>query len=233
MDKSQRDGALLILLASACYGFLPVFTKWLYSAGMEPIDVVTWRFIVAAPMMLLGARWLERGRTDGPPVPWKRLLLVGGLFSAAAGTAFVGLQLMSASAYLVLFYTYPAMVAVISVITGEKLSLRFWLALMLTLVGVALTAPEFIAGLSQNVFGAGLALANAGVVAVYYFVSNYVMRGQTRQAQATTWVMFGALIVFIVIVSVRAAFGYGGLVAPPTPDTWLWLFGLGTICTAL
>ena len=59
MTKDQRDGLILILLASAGFAFMPTLVKTIYAhSTFEPMDVALWRFIFATPLIwtLIGIR---------------------------------------------------------------------------------------------------------------------------------------------------------------------------------
>ncbi len=63
------------------------------------------------------------------PLPRFRLLLIGTLFAGEAVTALFGLDRVPAGTFSILFYSYPAMVAILEAIMGERLPLQAWLAL--------------------------------------------------------------------------------------------------------
>lgn len=229
MDRAQRMGVLLILLSVTGYSFLPVFTKNLYAENVAPPDIALWRFAIAAPVLwaitlLRGVRLMPGGKR----LPHLRVMAMGGLMAAAALTAFFGLQYLPAATLVVLFYTYPAMVALLGLLLGERLPLLAWGAIGLTLIGVVLTAPDFTSGLEGgNAIGVMLALLNALIIAVYYIVSSRLLRGYPDMARATAWTLLGGLVVLIAISLVN------GFALPQSPRAWLLLVGLAVICTIM
>ena len=232
---SKLSGEMLIVISAAIAGVQPIFIKGLYALDMQPLDVLTWRFIIAVPAIWLLTLFAQGGRTaasDAPkpaPLPRRRLLLVGVFFSAVSAVGFIGLSLMPASTFLVLSYSFPAMVALIGLFLGERLMVRGWLALGLTLFGVVLTAPDFSAGLQDaNVSRVAVAMLNAVAVAVYTVVVGRVLRGYNQGAQATAWMFSGTLVAFLVVAIVR-----GGLAIPPSFMAWVYLFVVGMLCTTL
>jgi EamA domain-containing membrane protein RarD len=52
MTSSQRTGIILLVLSAAGYAFMPILTKWAFERGIEPLELLTWRFIFAAPAVL-------------------------------------------------------------------------------------------------------------------------------------------------------------------------------------
>ncbi len=227
MDRTQRDGMLFILLSVTGYSLTPILVKQLQAAGLESLDIATWRFAFAAPLF-----WflIFAGRNAPPtkPLPRIRLLLMGALLAASALTAFVGLEALDAGIFVILFYTYPAMVAVLMLFLGERLPLQGWGALALTLVGTALTVPNFSTGFSGvNGQGVILALTNALIIAVYFIINSRVLRGHTALARASAWAITGACLVFVIVAAFRQ------VIVPAQPVAWLYLLVLASFCTVM
>lgn len=225
MDSTQRTGAIYILLSVTGYAFFPIFARLLQNSGLPSLDIATWRFALAAPVF-----WLvvlaRRSPPSGKRLPHYWLLGMGTLLSIGAVCAFFGLERIPVSTFIVLFYTYPAMVALISAFLGEHLPSASWLALGLTLVGVALTAPDFNAGLSgDNMVGVVLALVNAFIVAVMFMLSSRLLRGHTELARASAWSVTGACLVFLALALVRS------LGRPAQPTEWLGLLAMACFST--
>nr|MBA3531482.1 hypothetical protein [Ardenticatenales bacterium] len=99
---------MLLVLSASGYAFLPIFAKWAYAAGLKPIDLVTWRFIFAAPLIWLLI--LLRRTPLASALHYGRLLASGALFALVALSAFLTLERLPSSTYTLLLYTYPALV---------------------------------------------------------------------------------------------------------------------------
>lgn len=245
MDRTQRDGLLLLLLSALGYSFLPVIANWLETTGIAPLDVVIWRYIFATLLI-----WLiivaRRAPPPVKPLPRLSLLMAGLFFALAALAAFFGLRLIPAGMFVVLFYTYPAFVVLLSIPLGERLPRLGWFALLLTLIGVALMTPDFFALLQpNNLFstlpmipasiapesntfgGVVLALANALIVAVSFLLINRVLRGHKTSARASAWEITGALVFLLILVFLR------GLILPPSPLAWVLLMLLASVSTVM
>jgi drug/metabolite transporter (DMT)-like permease len=155
-------------------------------------------------------------------------MLLGTLLSVAALTAFFGLQRISAGTYVVIFYTYPAMTAVLLLLLGERLSGWGWAALALTLVGVVLTVPDFSEGLAGgNLIGVLLALLNALIVAIYFILNSRLLKGRSALVRAAALTTTGALAA-LVVVGVAT-----GARLPAAPEAWLYLVALAVVSTVL
>lgn len=229
MQRNQRDGFLLIALSVVGYSCLPVFTKNLYALGVTPLDIGFWRFFLTVPMFwaIVIARGERPLTALSKPLPRLRVMAMGTLLGFAALAAFFGLQRLPAGTFSVLFYSYPALVALIEALLGERLSRLAWGALGLTLAGVALTAPDFSAGFSgDNLPGILLALADALVVAVYMTTSSRLLRGYPDMMRAGAWASTGALVVIAVLALARG-------LAIPQGEAWVYFVALALVSTVL
>jgi drug/metabolite transporter (DMT)-like permease len=227
MDRNQRIGIVFILLAVLGYSFFPIFARKLQATGLPSLDIATWRFLFATPIIWLLVKL--RG-VPGSPIrlPRYALLAMGTLLSIAALCAFFAVERIPVSTFIVLFYSYPAVVALFSAIFGERLPLLGWVALGLTLVGVALTTPDFSAGLrGANFTGMALSLFNAVVVAVYFMLSSRLLRGHIDMARASAWSITGACLVFITLLLFRP------LAWPQEQDGWLGLVLMACFSTVM
>ncbi len=226
MSAEQRQGLLLVILAAAGYAFLPILAKFAYEAGLTPQETVTWRFAIATPVIWLLVRRIESGTPS--TLPRLKLVLLGVLFSAAALVAFYSLELIPASTFIVLAYLYPAMVALLSLLNGENLPLSGWLALPLTLIGVALTVPDFMTGFAgADANGILLAVANAVIYSLYIVISSRLLRAQSALPTASAISISGSLASLIIIGLLT------GLQLPPTPQAWLVVAGIALCCTVM
>ncbi|MBI1258919.1 MAG: EamA family transporter [Chloroflexi bacterium] len=229
MQRTQRDGVILIVLAIIGYSFLSVFTKTLFAQDVEPLDIAFWRFAFAALIywVLVIIRAPRAPAINVRPLPYLKLMALGSLFGAEALAAFFGWERIPAGTFVVLFYSYPAMVAILEALLGERLSLLAWFALALTLVGIALTAPDFSAGLTgDNFVGVMMALFDGLCVAIYFIVSNRVMRGHSDMIRTSAWTVTGALIVIALL-----AVPHG--MKLPQGESWLLLLAIAVISTVL
>ncbi len=230
MTRNQQ-GFVFIALAVTGYSCLPIFTDILLNSGLTALDIALLRYALATPVLWILAGFFERkkgGNQLQQRLPRAKLMVMGLLLALAALAAFVGLDLIPAGTYVVIFYTYPAIVALIMLVLGERMSGWGWFAVLLTLVGVALTAPDFSAGLSgENFTGVVLALFNAVIVAIYFILSAKMLRGQKALFAASALTCTGALITLLVISLVR------GLQLPSSGAAFLALIGLASISTVL
>ena len=230
MSSRERAGIIWVLLAASGFSVMPTLVKITFAhSTFAPMDIAIWRFLFAVPLMwalvLVSRRNAPRKPKSDAPV--RQAVLIGMLLSAAVLLAFFGLERLPGSTYIVLFYSYPAMVVLLSRLLGEPIGARAWLALGLALTGVVLTVPDLQAAGGVDKIGVALVLANAAIVAVYYLLSKRALAGVVDISGSSAWMMLGTLFVLALLIPLR------GLQMPPNAHTLLMLLGIATLGTVL
>jgi len=224
----SRDltGTMLVLLSTAGYAFFSILTKIALGMGMRPFDLAVWRFVLAAaifwasfPFWRKWARLSQLTRRDTIT-----MLLLGVLFTGGALTAFFALSTgISASTYTLLVNTSPALVALLSVLLGDRLSLVAWGAVGMALVGSALTLQGDLGGAGWGALL--LPILNAIFIAVYVALAARF----TRHIPGITtgiFVISGALITLLVFSVLW------GIQLPP-PGAWWPVLGIAIFGTVV
>ncbi|MEP7105184.1 MAG: DMT family transporter, partial [Chloroflexota bacterium] len=133
-------GVVMVLVSAASFGTIPILAKFAYAEGMTPLQVLTFRFLIAA----VGLTAIAIAAGQGPSVVgWARalpLFAVGLFFYAGmAGTFFGALTLLPASLAELIAYLYPALVAVGAwAFFGGEMDRRIVVALTASFAGLAL-----------------------------------------------------------------------------------------------
>lgn len=240
MQDEHRAGLIFILLSVSGYAMFPIFTRFLLGSGLEPLDLAVIRFGSAIPLFWLLV--LSRRSVPNRPLDRRRMMLGGTMMAVAALTGFIGIGLMPAGVYVLLFYTHPSMVAIANAIRGERLGAQGWAAVGLTLLGVALTLPDLPSQLRQieDIRGVAVAMINAGAVVVYLLVSSGEMRGYNDTLRASAWVTTGAFLALLALLPLRLIMSLGDvaseqvlLIPPPDLRTVGLLAGLVFVSTVL
>jgi len=167
-----------MLISASAYSMFTIFGKTVLKE-LDAVDVLLWRFFIAVP-----AAWIFiiiRRRRGGPSpfsVAWKPRFAAGLVFGSVSWLGFAALDRMPGALYIVIIYTYPAMVAVGASFLGRPASKHVWIAVAITLVGIALTVPEVLDGAGgATVLGLILTLGNAVMYATYMIFSERLVRG--------------------------------------------------------
>ena len=220
-----------MLVSALAYSMFTVFGKNALEV-LTPNQVMLWRFLMAVP--IAWAIILVRSARGGPrirDVEWLPRFAAGRVFGMAAWFGFAGLSRLSGALYIVVIYTYPAMVAVGSWLLGKPAPRHVWIAVFIIMVGIALTVPEIFGdGNRASVVGLVYTLANAVAYAAYVIYSERLVGGD-RPADgliASAWSFTGSLAAAVIVAFVNRTF-----TGPTTFDGWSAMVGLSTISTVL
>lgn len=215
--------------SATAYSMFTIFGKNVLEE-LDAVDVLAWRFLLAAP--IAWAVVLIRARFGGPSpfsVAWVPRFTAGVLFGAVAWLAFAGLDRLPGALYIVIIYTYPAMVAIGSTVLGRPAGRQVWIAVLITLIGIALTVPEVLDGTGgATVAGLLFTLGNAVTYAAYVIYSERLVTDGGDELVASAWSLTGSLAFAIVAAAVSWPFH-----APSSLGGYGSAIGLAAISTVL
>lgn len=220
-DHATGDlaGAGLILLAAACFGTLGPLTRFADEGGVSSLALVTWRAAIGAGCMLLfvAARqaMLGTGLVALSSVPARDRWFIAGAAVANAVlnlAVFVAFLRISIALSLLVFYLYPAFVALISASwLGERLDRIRWAALAMSLTGMVLVVAG--AGNLGELDALGIGLSFLGALGqTFYVLAARHGFGHVPGAQAAAMTMGGAGAIYLLAA---VAIGASGELAVP------------------
>jgi drug/metabolite transporter (DMT)-like permease len=199
-------GAGLVALAAVCFGTLGPVTRYADEAGVGSLAIVAWRAAIGATgvlVLLLVLRGVAGRRSLRPgDVPVRdRWFVAGGslanlVLNLAMFIAFVRIEI---GLSLLVFYTYPAFVALVSVVWfGERLDGLRWGALALSMAGLVLTLSG--AGGLGTLDGPGIALSFiAALTQAFYVLAARHGFAAIPPVEAAATTMAGAAMGYVVI----------------------------------
>jgi drug/metabolite transporter (DMT)-like permease len=203
--SSNLLGALLIVVAATSFGVLGPMAEYADRAGVSSLTLVTWRAGVGAIVVLV---FLAVRAAGGTRLwrPWRELPPRDRLFMALSAPTNAALNLAMFVAFvrvgialsLLIFYVYPALVALASVIWfGERLDRLRWAALGISMTGVVLVVAGAGDLGSLDLLGIGLA-AMAALAQMFYALSAHYGFRAVPGAQAAATTMGGAAVIYLV-----------------------------------
>jgi drug/metabolite transporter (DMT)-like permease len=142
MDRRRIAGVALVLVSAAGFGSGTILAAPVYATGVDWLTLVGWRFLIGA-----GLAWawvaVSAGRRAGVRRLSRRQVAIalglGALYTGNSGTYYAALETVPAALAGVLVYTYPVIVAVLSLRFATRLpGRRPWVALGVAIVGVVL-----------------------------------------------------------------------------------------------
>ncbi len=219
-----RRGDWMVLVSALCFATMPVFGTYAYGAGVGLVTLLAWRFVLSVVLLALIAAL--SGRMVRPPRGTAvGLLGMGGMYLVMSFIYFQALRLAPVSTLTLLFYTYPAVVTILSaVLLREPLTRVKATALVLALAGCTVVLSPTELG---DWRGAALALS-ASLLYSGFLVAGTPLIRRVEPVLAT-----------LLILSVSAA-GYliaalltGAATLPPSPGAWGSILGIVVIATVM
>lgn len=218
-------GVLLTFLSAAGFGLLPIFAVLAYKDGASPFTLLFWRFFWAG-LIFQGYNYYVH---QGFGITKKEIfyvLAMGVLYSMQSSFFFLSVKYISASLTSLIFYTYPALVAVLSsIVYKDRLGLKGILAVGLAFSGLILVLGNISGKL--NPVGVVFALSTALVYSVYITLGKKVL-AQIPAITASSFIAVFAAACFFVVGQVT-----GTLDFMPGEKVWLSISGIVVFSTLL
>ena len=262
--SEQTLGIVLVLISAAGFGSGALFVQPLYDAGMEPLAVLFWRFCTAALFSWGFLLMVGRSRASLRALPLRRigvLLLLGALFVGNSYAYIASLQVVPITLSSIIAYLYPAIVAVLATRLVRRLEgRRAWIALGISMLGVALAVGGIPEGELPPLWGMALAFANPVIYAIWIVLQARLAGDRPAGTRTSATVESvdrpidippgdaeaaadipdpapAAAIMTTATALVYAALvlGTGGSISPvDVPEgTWLAILGIGLVATAI
>jgi drug/metabolite transporter, DME family len=226
--RADVTGVAFIVLAAVCFGTLGPLSRFAGDAGVSALTLVTWRAALGAAVVavFISARMMAG---SARPVALRGIPARDRWFMLAAAVAntllnlsvFVAFGRISIALALLVFYLYPALVALVSVLWfGERLDGVRWSALAISFAGLVLVLAGAEGGVGQiDPLGVGLAFV-AGLAQVFYVLAARHGFANVPGPQAAALTMGGAATLYLVIAAFTGSMA--GLVAPIASVDALW-----------
>ena len=205
--SNALTGAGLVVLAAACFGTLGPLSRFAGDAGVDALTLVTWRAALGATVvgLFIGLRLAFAGIRPRPlrslPVRDRWFMLAAAVANTVLNlAAFLAFERITIALTLLVFYLYPAGVALVSTLWfGERLGRTRWIALAVSLAGMMLV----VAGAAQSlgeVDPVGIALAFvAGLAQVFYVLAARHGFAHVPGPQAAALTMAGAATLYLTL----------------------------------
>ena len=199
-------GAGLVTLAAICFGTLGPVTRFADDAGVGSLAIVAWRAGIGATAMVVLLLTL-RNAAGRRPVALRALPASDRWFIGTASVANLVLNLAMFIAFvrveiglaLLVFYSYPAFVAIASVLWfHERLGWVRWAALGLSMLGLVLTLTGSGELGDLDALGLGLSLLAAVAQAFYVLAARHGF-ARIPPVESAALTMGGAFVGYVTI----------------------------------
>ncbi len=233
-EKKRRrialNGIFYASISSASFGFSPLFSLALIAAGLSNLDVLSYRWSVAAIVLVIYALSKKKSlRLNSFDEVWK-IVLLSALRAITSITLLIGYANIASGIASTINFMYPVVVTLCMMIFfGEQKS---WInigAIGLSLLGVYLMASGDglrVEG-GDTALGLTCSLISALSFAAYYIVMKRAKADKIEVVKLTTWIMLMSAIYFI-----AANFIFNGKMTIVTDGKlWISILGLGLWAT--
>lgn len=222
--QSILRATLLIVVSACCFGSLTTVTLLAMQTGMPLVNVIFWRFSIAAAFLCALTR-RSRREHKFDRAAW-RLMAIGGIAQALISyLSFKSLDYLPVGALAFLFYTYPAWVAIIGSARGKEILTRpRFFALILAMMGIAVMveAPSVEA---LSTIGILMALGTALLYALYLPMIHDAQKA-LPPLLSSFYLVTGIAITFLVVSLIT-----GGISVPQTAELWGYMLLLSVVGT--
>lgn len=225
-----HNGIFYASVSSASFGFSPLFTLGLLAAGLNGLDILSYRWLIAGIVLLVYAVCKKKSlKLNSFDEAWK-VILLSALRSVTAITLLIGFSNISSGIASTINFMYPVIVTIcMMVFFGEKRSIIDIAAIVISIFGVYLLASgdSIVIEGGNTRLGLACSLISAFSFAAYYIVMKQVRADKIEVVKFTTWVMMLSAVYFII-----SAFIFEGkLNMIPDEKSWLYILGLGLWAT--
>lgn len=228
-EKKRRrialNGIFYASISSASFGFSPLFSLALIFAGLWNLDVLSYRWTVAAIILVVYAFAKKKTLRLTLDETWK-ILLLSALRAFTSITLLIGYENIASGIASTINFMYPVVVTMCMMIFfGEQKS---WInigAISISLIGVYLmTSGDGLRVEGGNTaLGLACSLISAFSFAAYYIVMKRTKADKIEAVKLTTWIMLMCAVYFIV-----AGFIFNGKITIVTDGKlWISILGLG------
>lgn len=225
MNKSYW-GSFLVLLSALGFGVMPIFALFAYRDGMNTITLLTFRFLISAVFLFIYI-FLKGIKIHITKTYLISVFILGGVFYTFMSFGyFTGIKYISPSLGVLLLYTYPFFVSILSFIfEGQKPSFRNMLSMVVSILGLVLVLYQGMA--ASSTFGITIILFAALVYSCYIIYGNRVVRQHSSIITSAFVAMFSALGL--------GSYGIitGSIGLKFTPTIWISILGLSFFSTIM
>lgn len=233
-EKKRRKitikGLFYAAISSASFGFSPLFSLALIAAGLSNFDVLSYRWLTAAVVLVIYAACKKKTlKLNSFDEVW-RVVLLSALRSITSITLLIGYANIASGVASTINFMYPVIVALCMMIIFRED--RAWInviAIFLSILGVYLMAngDGVIVEGGNTVLGLTCSLISAITFAAYYIVMKKTKADKIEVVKFTTWIMLLSAIYFI-----AAALIIDGRITIVTDfKSWMNILGLGLWAT--
>ena len=228
--RIKHNGIFYASISSASFGFSPLFSLGLLTAGLSGFDVLSYRWLVAGIVLMIYAVCKKKSlRLNSFDEAWK-VIMLSILRSVTSITLLLGYANISSGIASTINFMYPVIVTIcMMVFFREKRSGIDFISIIASILGVYLLASgdSIVVEGGNTKLGLICSLISAFSFAAYYIVMKQAKADKIEVVKFTTWIMMLSAFYFIVCAIIFE----GKLTIVTDGKSWLNILGLGLWAT--
>ena len=229
-EKKRRritiNGLFYAAISSASFGFSPLFSLGLLTAGLTNFDVLAYRWGIAGLVLMIYAMAKKKSlRPTSFDEAWKTILL-SILRALTSVTLLIGYANISSGIASTINFMYPVIVALTMMfVFGEHKSWKDMGAIAVSIFGVYLLASgdSLVVEGGNTKLGLTCSIISAFSFAAYYILMKKLRADKIEVVKFNTWVTMLISIYFIACALIFE----GGLTMISGGKNWMYMLGLG------
>jgi drug/metabolite transporter (DMT)-like permease len=233
-EKKKRritlNGLFYAAISSASFGFSPLFSIGLLTAGLSNTDILSYRWAIAGFVLMIYAAVKKKTlRLNSFDEFWK-IGLLSALRALTSITLLIGYANIASGVATTINFMYPVIVLLCMMLFhGEEKSFINLGAIGLSIAGVYLLASGDglrIDG-GNTTLGLVCSIISAVSFAAYYILIKRLRADKIEVVKFTTWIMMLSALYFIT----AGLISHGKITIVTNGKLWLYILGLGLWAT--
>lgn len=233
-EKKKRritlNGLFYAAISSASFGFSPLFSIGLLTAGLSNTDILSYRWAIAGFVLMIYAAVKKKTlRLNSFEEFWK-IGLLSALRALTSITLLIGYANIASGVATTINFMYPVIVLLCMMLFhGEEKSFINLGAIGLSIAGVYLLASGDglrIDG-GNTTLGLVCSIISAASFAAYYILIKRLRADKIEVVKFTTWIMMLSALYFIT----AGLISHGKITIVTNGKLWLYILGLGLWAT--
>ena len=233
-EKKKRritlNGLFYAAISSASFGFSPLFSIGLLTAGLSNTDILSYRWAIAGFVLMIYAAVKKKTlRLNSFEEFWK-IGLLSALRALTSITLLIGYANIASGVATTINFMYPVIVLLCMMLFhGEEKSFINLGAIGLSIAGVYLLASGDglrIDG-GNTTLGLVCSIISAVCFAAYYILIKRLRADKIEVVKFTTWIMMLSALYFIT----AGLISHGKITIVTNGKLWLYILGLGLWAT--
>ena len=233
-EKKKRritlNGLFYAAISSASFGFSPLFSIGLLTAGLSNTDILSYRWAIAGLVLMIYAAVKKKTlRLNSFEEFWK-IGLLSALRALTSITLLIGYANIASGVATTINFMYPVIVLLCMMLFhGEEKSFINLGAIGLSIAGVYLLASGDVLRIDggNTTLGLVCSIISAVCFAAYYILIKRLRADKIEVVKFTTWIMMLSALYFIT----AGLISHGKITIVTNGKLWLYILGLGLWAT--